>query len=650
MKRRKRGMSFLVLGCLLLSLSGGFVHAQIERWIYQDSESGVANSIIYGSDNKTYTAGYIMPSGSDTSDFYVVGLDSMGSPLWSYNYNGSASNNDEAYAVVYGNDDNLYAAGYSIEDGTDKDFTTISVDNTGNENWVYTYDGAASSDDRANSLVYGDDGNIYAAGYSVESGSDQDFTVISVDNIGNENWVYTYDGAVSSNDGANSLVYGADGNIYAVGYSVESGSYKDFTVISINPTTGDSNWVYTYDGVSSRHDEAHSIVYGDDGNLYVAGYSTSGYKKFTVISLDTSGNQRWVYIIDIADTRDEEAYSVIYGADNNIYAAGYVWILNKYNDFAVIKIDTLGNEKWVYTYNGTGSRNDGANAIVYGADDNIYTVGLTRTGSGATSQDFSVISLDTLGTETWLYTYNGVMDDADVAHSIVYGDDGYLYVAGYSDVEAFTVISLDPATKPAMWYNPVFLMVMIDTGETAERTLKIANVGGEGCIPLEWSISERPPVEWLSEDSTSGFLNAGDTVSITITFDATNLEAGIYYDTLEITSNDQDNPSMDVSVKLTVQIPGVQEYPQIHQDDRCELLSSFFNNTISIQFTRPSDTPCEVTLHNVLGACVYKTVLPSTLARVDLGDKSIDQLSLGIYFLSVSRSEKVYPVMKLVKF
>jgi hypothetical protein len=51
-----------------------------------------------------------------------------------------------------------------------------------------------------------------------------------------ERWVYRYDGPDSLNDIAYSLVYGADGNIYAAGVSRAVGSGYDFTVASLTTT------------------------------------------------------------------------------------------------------------------------------------------------------------------------------------------------------------------------------------------------------------------------------------------------------------------------------------------------------------------------------------------------------------------------------
>jgi len=101
------------------------------------------------------------------------------------------------------------------------------------ENWVYRYNGPGHSWDEARSIVYGSDGNIYAAGWSWGSGTAYDFTVISLTGAGTENWIYCYNGTAGGADGACSIVYGSDGNIYAAGYSF--GNSGDFTVISLGP-------------------------------------------------------------------------------------------------------------------------------------------------------------------------------------------------------------------------------------------------------------------------------------------------------------------------------------------------------------------------------------------------------------------------------
>jgi uncharacterized lipoprotein YehR (DUF1307 family) len=205
---------------------------------------------------------------------------------WVFTYNGSANSWDYANSIVYGADGNIYAAGSSPGSGTYEDFTVVSLTAAGDTNWVYRYNGPDNGGDYANSIIYSADSNIYAAGTSLGSGTGSDFTVISLTTAGDTNWVYRYNGPANSVDFVHSIVYGADGNIYVAGSSTGSGTYDDFTVISLT-AAGDTNWVYRYNGPANSYDYAVSIVYGADSNIYVAGSSTGNGTSddFTVISL-----------------------------------------------------------------------------------------------------------------------------------------------------------------------------------------------------------------------------------------------------------------------------------------------------------------------------------------------------------------------------
>ncbi len=260
------------------------------------------------------------------------------------------------------------------------------------ENWVYRYDGPWNGVDAANSIVYGADGNIYAAGYSDGGSTYYDFTVICLTPAGDTNWVYRYNGPGNDYDVANSIIYGADGNIYAAGYSIDTGSSLDFTVISITPA-GSTNWVYRYNGPNSYYDEANSIVYGADENIYAAGYSYGNgtFEDFTVISLTPAGSTNWVYRYNGSGNDYDEAKSLVCGADGNIYAAGGSWNSSTSDDFTVISLTPAGSTNWVYRYNGPWNGADAANSIVYGADGNIYAAGYSDGGS--TYYDFTVVSL-----------------------------------------------------------------------------------------------------------------------------------------------------------------------------------------------------------------------------------------------------------------
>jgi len=443
--RSKNVWKFLVI-VVMFSLPLTLL-AQVENWIYtyngHGNDDDYARSIIQGSDGNIYAAGYSNGSAS-YGDFTVMSLTTAGDTNWVYGYNGPGNGSDYAESIVYGSDGNIYAAGGSSGSSTDYDFTVLSLTSAGDTNWVYGYNGPGNGSDYAESIVYGSDGNIYAAGYSTGSAIYGDFTVISLTTSGTERWVYRYNGPGNYDDVAFSIVHGSDGNVYATGTSSGSGTYADFTVISLT-TAGDTNWIYRYNGPGNYYDQAYSIVYGSDGNIYTAGYSTDTDYDFTVISLTTAGDANWIYRYNGPGNGLDRARSIVQGSDGNIYIAGESYGTGTYYDFTVISLTSAGDTNWVYRYNGPGNDYDCANSIVQGSDGNIYAAG----GSFGSYYDFTVISLTSAGDTNWVYRYNGPGNFQDYASSIIQGSYGNIYAAGGSSGSStdydFTVISLGPA-------------------------------------------------------------------------------------------------------------------------------------------------------------------------------------------------------------
>jgi uncharacterized delta-60 repeat protein len=419
---------------------------QTERWIYWYNGPGsyydFANTIVYGTDGNIYAAGRCYGGDTTEYDLVVVSVTPDNIQRWTYEYQINGIGWDEAYSIVYGADGNIYLAGVTSDTTTYCDFTVISLTNTGSERWVYRYDGLTHFNDYAYSLVYGADGNLYVAGKSSEQDYQQDLTIISLNTAGSERWVYYYNGTADDDDWANSICYGEDGNIYAAGRSSDSTTRQDFTLISLT-NTGSERWVYTYNGPYNDYDEANAIVYGADNNIYAAGrgYGDTSSYDFTLVSVTNSGSERWVYNYNGPGNDDDIAHALVYGADGNVYASGYSSGEQSGPDFTVLSVTANGAERWVYRYHQYGRTWDDANALVYGPDGNIYAAGYGYAQSG-TTEDIVVSSLSNSGTENWLYRFSGPYNGYDEAFCITYGADGYIYTAGTSNHSLETQLDL----------------------------------------------------------------------------------------------------------------------------------------------------------------------------------------------------------------
>ena len=367
---------------------------------------------------------------------------------WVYVYDGSMNYEDIAHAIAYGLDGNIYAVGRTANPYRSSDFIVVSLYPTGDTNWMYVYD-YNRLEDIAFCVEYGLDNNIYVGGMTSTAETCTDFTILSLTTDGGRNWVYRHDGAGTYDDYdiAHAITYGSDGNIYAGGTSKNAhSSAPDLFVVSLTPA-GDTNWTYLHGDAEFSAGRVEAIAYGADGNIYVAGYcyDVTNSREFFVFSLSPAGDTNWTYQYDGGLGAYDEARSLVHGLDGNIYAAGFSSNYALSTSFTVISLTSEGEERWVYTYKGSDTAN-AANGIVYGSDNNLYVVGTCRWLDSA--DDMMVISLNTSGDTNWTYRLNGKDNDNDWGHAIAYGSDGNIYVAGavnnaLTEMD-FTIVSLDP--------------------------------------------------------------------------------------------------------------------------------------------------------------------------------------------------------------
>jgi hypothetical protein len=109
-----------------------------------------------------------------------------------------------------------------------------------------------------------------------------------------------------------------------------------------------------------------------------------------------------------------------------------------------------------------------------------------------------------------------------------------------------TVIS-----HPDILVTPLGLSTNLDSGDSTNRTLMIQN---SGTANLTWTLVESPGRAWLSENPVNGSVSPSGSTAVVVTFNASGLVGGNYTSVLQITSNDPDEPQIDVPVTLTVNI------------------------------------------------------------------------------------------------
>ena len=113
-------------------------------------------------------------------------------------------------------------------------------------------------------------------------------------------------------------------------------------------------------------------------------------------------------------------------------------------------------------------------------------------------------------------------------------------------------VYIGPAiANPLMSVSPLVLEDTLLVGATRVHSVTVSNDQTQ-LSTLNYTVTESPPVSWLSIDAVSGTVASGQSEILNVTFDATSLTAANYTTELIVAGNDSINPEDTVAVTLQV--------------------------------------------------------------------------------------------------
>ncbi len=154
---------------------------------------------------------------------------------------------------------------------------------------------------------------------------------------------------------------------------------------------------------------------------------------------------------------------------------------------------------------------------------------------------------------------------------------------------------------------------------------------------VTWIQSTAPILSWLSANPTTGTVHAGDSLEITVTFDATNLQSGVYNSDILISSNDPDESEIVVTVQLDVltglEDPAINKIPNTYT-----LFQNYpnpFNPSTIIKYGIPKESNVKVVVYNILGERLE--ILVNTIQKAGYYEINFNasKLPSGVYFYRI---------------
>jgi len=353
---------------------------------------------------------------------------------WAERYNGTGNSYDVAAAVALDDSGNVYVTGQSVGTNSNFDCVTIKYDPQGNEVWNQRYDAPGNSNDESNAIAVDKSGNVYITGETGIFGGNRDYLTIKYNSSGIQQWANTYNGPGNSSDAASSIAVDDSGNVYITGFSWGSGTITDYATIKYD-SVGAQKWVKRYNGPGNIYDVPSSIATDDSGNVYVTGESIGAGTNydFATIKYNHSGIERWVQRYHNNGTSNERASSLYVDEQRNVYVTGSSDGDGTGADYVTVLYNSHGQEQWLKKYNGPGNNADIPNSIIADGVGNVFVTGFSAdTLGGQLDVDYATVKYNSAGMEQWIRRYDGTADSTDYAYSIAADTAGNVYVTGES--------------------------------------------------------------------------------------------------------------------------------------------------------------------------------------------------------------------------
>jgi len=415
-----------VLSILTDSLSAQVTQEWVATYNGPGNGNDWANSLTVDGLGNVYVTGCDKGSGTDY-DYVTIKYNSSGIQQWVTRYNGPGNSYDGASSIAVDASGNVYVTGGSCGIGTYSDYATIKYNSSGVQQWIQRYDGPGNLGDGAVSIAIDGSGNIYVTGKSYGIGTYSDYATIKYNPSGVQQWVARYNGPGSYYNNAVSMDIDGSGNVYVTGESYETGTTCEYATIKYN-SSGIQQWVARYNGTAGLDDFARSLAADGSGNVYVTGSSegNGSYWDYATIKYNTSGIQQWVARYNGPSNNDDLANALAVDGSGNVYVTGQSEFYS-----TTIKYNSSGVQQWVTRY-GLEYDCSGSSCIALDGYSNVYVTGFKQ--DSTLNIDYATIKYNSSGVQKWAAIYDGSGNGQDEVTSIAIDGSGNVYVTGSGTV------------------------------------------------------------------------------------------------------------------------------------------------------------------------------------------------------------------------
>lgn len=399
-----------------------FSSAGDSLWTFVNSSNvsvSLGAAAVYSS-GKVYAVGFLADTAYVDENFYTIALDTAGTLLSEWNYNGEGDAITKGQFVLTDAQDNIYSAATSDRlYNYGWDVVLVKYDAAGTLLWQQDYSSFGWRNDTLTAMMFDNAGNIIMSISSDTSGDHTGYqpSLVKVSPAGimlDTGWFNTGSSGIHF---ANSMVQCTDGSIVlGVNSATAGGSLLCFDAAL------DFQWQAEIDSSHLNHPELTAIAKFSNDDIAVTGNIPLAGKLF-VQRINAAGTRAWGIEIDSASVQDE-------GNDITISALGDIAITGAAGfTTQTCKISGInGNVIWRSVYNPTTTSSEYGMKVKFTPAGSVAII--SRGYTGFVSRWYTVQYNGTTGAEQWASTYSGVTSTREPLKLLV-EPSGRVITAGY---------------------------------------------------------------------------------------------------------------------------------------------------------------------------------------------------------------------------
>jgi hypothetical protein len=323
--------------------------AGVQQWAttYSNNNSNLecAYAMDMDASGNVYVTGSSFGGTGLDNDIATIKYNNAGVQQWVSRYNGPGSVFDSGQDISVAANGDVFICGYArgTTGITNYDAVTIKYNNAGTQQWAQTYNGPGNDYDRANRLVIQSNGNVAVTGRSIGTiTTAEDMMLLNYNGTsGTLIWVRRYDGGYVQYDEGKDVYQDVSGDLYVAGYSYNTGTNNNYITFKYD-TLGTMIWNVKYNGPANNSDQAYAMTMDNLGNIYLTGVSKGSgtnddYNTIKYCQLTTTATSDTT--ICLGDAVQLGASSSFGGIDTIIYTP--TTFLNMSNPLSPIATPTM---------------------------------------------------------------------------------------------------------------------------------------------------------------------------------------------------------------------------------------------------------------------------------------------------------------------